>query len=344
MKIGLVLSGGVAKGAYQAGFLKALREVQNIEVSCISCASIGIFSGYAYSADKLDKLWEIWQNIHFDSVADLTFNVFFKHYLKNVMRELICEEDDLKLPVYIPVCYLPIPHMQYNKLQGKYRKKWFSFIRGAVCFPVVSGGLRLHRGQLAIDGGLMDNIPIQPLLYAEKPDLILVLHFEAGFKPRRRYLNMGIPIIDYDISLNNQFKKNSFNFRGDLLKSMLVSGYEYGKEICQQLFNDGNNDLETILAEAKKREEEELPLRIGHRTFDTLVQRANEVFYPFIRKQGNIVYDLSDRKRKKLVFERPENDVDSPKKKKKKKKDKKVKKEKEVRQPKPEKIKYNKRG
>ncbi len=304
MKIGLVMSGGVAKGAYQAGFIKALKETSGCEVTCISCASIGILSGYAYAADKLDELWALWENVHFDSIADLAYNVWFKHYLRNMIKKIIREEDELNIPVYAPICYLPFPHMQYCKMQGRYIKKWYPFIRGAISFPFISGGIRFYRGQLVVDGGMMDNVPIQPLLYAEKPDLILVLHFEAGFKPRKRYLQKGIPIIDYDISLHNQFRKYTFNFHGDILKAMLHSGYEYGREICRQLFNDGKNSLEQLLEEAKKRRDMELSVRINNHTLDTIVQRANEIFYPFIRKKGNVIYDISKPKRKKIIYER----------------------------------------
>lgn len=48
MNIGLVLSGGMAKGAYQIGVLRAISEYIPIsEIKYISCESIGVFNGYA---------------------------------------------------------------------------------------------------------------------------------------------------------------------------------------------------------------------------------------------------------------------------------------------------------
>lgn len=63
-KIGLVLSGGGAKGAYQAGVVKALAELE-IEISAISGASIGALNGAVLScapslregAVRIEKLW-----------------------------------------------------------------------------------------------------------------------------------------------------------------------------------------------------------------------------------------------------------------------------------------------
>jgi NTE family protein len=64
MKLGIVLSGGGAKGAYEAGFLKALAEF-NVQRNVISGTSIGAITGAICSANKdikksaeiIEKLW-----------------------------------------------------------------------------------------------------------------------------------------------------------------------------------------------------------------------------------------------------------------------------------------------
>jgi len=63
-KLGIVLSGGGAKGAYEAGFLKALAEL-NIQPDVIAGTSIGALNGALYSAQRetfksaktIEKLW-----------------------------------------------------------------------------------------------------------------------------------------------------------------------------------------------------------------------------------------------------------------------------------------------
>lgn len=65
-RFGLVLSGGGAKGAYQAGVVKALAELE-IEISAISGASIGALNGAVLAcarslpegAVRLEKLWRM---------------------------------------------------------------------------------------------------------------------------------------------------------------------------------------------------------------------------------------------------------------------------------------------
>jgi NTE family protein len=66
-KLGVVLSGGGAKGAYEAGFLKALSEF-GIQPDAIAGTSIGALNGAIYSANKNTKgvsifLEQIWQDL-----------------------------------------------------------------------------------------------------------------------------------------------------------------------------------------------------------------------------------------------------------------------------------------
>ena len=64
-KLGIVLSGGGAKGAYEAGFLKALSEF-NIQPDAIAGTSIGALNGSLYSANiytkevaiLIDRIWK----------------------------------------------------------------------------------------------------------------------------------------------------------------------------------------------------------------------------------------------------------------------------------------------
>ncbi|MCL2415580.1 MAG: patatin-like phospholipase family protein, partial [Defluviitaleaceae bacterium] len=65
-KIGIVLSGGFAKGAYQIGILKAIREFfTHDQFSCISASSVGALNAYAFMVDKIGFAEDIWKNIDF---------------------------------------------------------------------------------------------------------------------------------------------------------------------------------------------------------------------------------------------------------------------------------------
>ena len=67
---GLALEGGGAKGAYQIGAWKALREA-DIRFSAVSGTSVGALNGAMIVMDDLEKAENVWNNIHFSQVMDV---------------------------------------------------------------------------------------------------------------------------------------------------------------------------------------------------------------------------------------------------------------------------------
>ena len=64
-KIGLVLGGGGAKGAYQAGALKAMKEANLIKnITYVSANSIGTINALMFMSDKIDESYDIWLKIN----------------------------------------------------------------------------------------------------------------------------------------------------------------------------------------------------------------------------------------------------------------------------------------
>ena len=64
MKFGLVLSGGGAKGAYEAGAIKAMGEMDVIEkVYGVSGTSVGALNTLVFAMDDVALMEELWENI-----------------------------------------------------------------------------------------------------------------------------------------------------------------------------------------------------------------------------------------------------------------------------------------
>lgn len=59
---GLVLAGGGAKGSYQIGVWKALREL-DIEINVVCGTSIGAFNGAFFAQQQFDKAYNLWSNM-----------------------------------------------------------------------------------------------------------------------------------------------------------------------------------------------------------------------------------------------------------------------------------------
>ena len=70
MKFGLVLSGGGAKGAYEAGAIKAMGEMDVIEkVYGVSGTSVGALNTLVFAMDDIALMEELWENIGLMTVA-----------------------------------------------------------------------------------------------------------------------------------------------------------------------------------------------------------------------------------------------------------------------------------
>ena len=77
---GIVLEGGGAKGSYQLGAWKALREA-GVRIKGIAGASVGSLNGALICMDDIDKAEYIWENISYSKVMDVEDDV-----IENVMK------------------------------------------------------------------------------------------------------------------------------------------------------------------------------------------------------------------------------------------------------------------
>ena len=76
-KYALALEGGGAKGAYQVGAWRALREA-GIEVSAVSGTSVGALNGALIVAGDLDKAERVWREIRYSQVMNVDDDVMQK--------------------------------------------------------------------------------------------------------------------------------------------------------------------------------------------------------------------------------------------------------------------------
>ena len=67
---GLVLEGGGAKGAYQIGAWRALREA-GVRIRAVAGTSVGALNGALICMDDFEKAEQIWENIRYSSVMDV---------------------------------------------------------------------------------------------------------------------------------------------------------------------------------------------------------------------------------------------------------------------------------
>ena len=221
-----------------------MRYVDRSEIKVVTGASMGLLCAYALATDKLDVFEGLYRNINIKNKAELFYQVFFKKLLWKEINEFLSLRDEVTIPLAFPVCYVPLYNVRYFWILGKYNPVWEKYFRAAINYPFLNILPSTLDHRFAIDGGAADNIPIYPLLKKggeylgndEQFDLILVLHFDARFDYRKEF-SPDIPVLDMDLGICNNFKKNHYDFSTEYVNEMLEKAEAYGEKICERMFS-----------------------------------------------------------------------------------------------------------
>lgn len=161
--IGITFSGGGARGIAHAGVLQYLEEV-GIRPAAVSGTSAGAIAGALYAAGLSPM--EILDRVKVNSVfkvfnfKNLKFGLSDLSYLRQILNESIPHDDfsQLKIPFFACATNLTIG-------------RWEIFSSGSVAdavvasssIPVVFHPVNIN-GHTYVDGGLLNNLPVEPLL------------------------------------------------------------------------------------------------------------------------------------------------------------------------------------
>lgn len=161
-RLGIVLSGGGAKGAAHAGVLKALEE-RNIRPDVVSGTSAGAIVGALYCAGVTsDEILDVFAKT---SVFRPSYYTWKKPGLLNMAAftkflEPFFPEDtfeSLKIP-----CYITATDITNAKQKVFSRGPLISRILASACFPIVFAPLEIEN-KLYADGGILNNFPTEPI-------------------------------------------------------------------------------------------------------------------------------------------------------------------------------------
>ncbi|ETA81756.1 patatin-like phospholipase family protein [Youngiibacter fragilis] len=179
---GLALGGGGARGAYEAGVLKALEEL-DIEVGAITGTSIGAINAAGYLSAGLSTVEEVWRLMDRNSIVDLNSESLIES-LKNggfdyekpfsLIRSYLDEEKIRKNPIDFGIVTVnlterdPVVLFKEDIPNGKI----IDYVLASASHPVLK---RFEiDGDKYMDGGLYDNLPIDPLIRKGYRDIIVV--------------------------------------------------------------------------------------------------------------------------------------------------------------------------
>lgn len=173
MKIGLVLSGGGARGIAHIGVLKALEEL-GVTISCLSGTSAGSIVGALYAfGHKPDAILEIIVSTSFFKSlrpAWTMTGLLSIEGLKNILSKFMPDStfEALTTPLVVAATELRTGRVHYFRsgdLVGP--------VLASCCVPAVFNPIQIE-GNTYIDGGLTDNLPARAI--REQCDLLIGSH------------------------------------------------------------------------------------------------------------------------------------------------------------------------
>lgn len=173
MKVGVVLSGGGARGISHIGVLKALEEL-GVSIHCVSGASVGAVIGALYAGGYTpDKILEIILTTRFFRSmrpAWTLTGLLSMGGLREVLLEYIPHNnfESLRLPLTVTATDLRMGKSAYFS-----KGELIPPLLASCSVPAVFNPFPWNNG-VYVDGGIMDNLPTKPI--RSQCDFLIGLH------------------------------------------------------------------------------------------------------------------------------------------------------------------------
>jgi NTE family protein len=170
--LGLVLGGGAARGYAHIGVIKALESL-GIKPAAISGTSMGALIGVLYAAGYTSS--DILQLIDHKSISEflkLSWNkqgLFSLEKVKTILDTHLKSDDFSSLSIPF---YLAVTNLNSGKIEYKSEGPLIDFVLASCSIPLVFKPI-LIQDMYYTDGGVLDNLPIFPLLTRKAYPLIV---------------------------------------------------------------------------------------------------------------------------------------------------------------------------
>ncbi|WP_440250463.1 patatin-like phospholipase family protein [Clostridium sp.] len=298
MKIGLVLAGGGGKGAYELGVWKALDELKLTKyITVFSGTSIGAFNSVLFAMNDMKKADELWEEVTMDKLVPISKSELIKRGIglyiggKNLQLakkflnyklehgaiandgaiEVVEKYLDFnKIKENNKICYAACTKLsdfsaKYFKINDFDEETGKKIVLASASLPLIYDCTEVL-GEKYIDGGIADNIPIQPV-YGENCNIIIVVLLSKEIQvDRTLYPNSKLIVISPE-NLDENTITGTLNLNTDAKRIRIIEGY-----------NDTINKLEPIkeLFEYISKEEEERKNPILYKTYKWLRKVKNK--------------------------------------------------------------------
>lgn len=196
-KYGLVLEGGGAKGAFQIGAYKALKEA-GVSIKGVAGVSVGALNGALICMDDLENAVKIWKEIRYGTVMNVNEN--FKGELYRVfkdrgfditpLKELIhkvVDEDKIRnseCELFVSTFSLTDRKALQINVKEMPEGEIEDILLASAYLPVFK--TEKLGGKLYTDGGGFNNVPLDVLIENGYEDIIVIRIYGMGLDRERK--------------------------------------------------------------------------------------------------------------------------------------------------------------
>lgn len=268
--LGLVLSGGGGKGAYEIGVWKALNEFgMDQKIGAVAGTSIGALNAALFLQGDIELAERVWLSISPEKILTINpalitrelmslgvssgmisylaqkaailsgYGVFSREGLLQIIRESInlTAVSSSTIPFYATCCTISNVVRQkatYFQVNGCDEERITSILLASSAIPGIFPPENIN-GDIYWDGFLVDNTPIEPL-YHHGCNLIIAVHLDgASLIDHDRYPNAQIIEIIPQEDLGGA--KGSLDFTASGAKKRMEQGYQDTKRILEPVLN-----------------------------------------------------------------------------------------------------------
>lgn len=235
MTTGLLLEGGAMRGLYTAGVLDVFME-NKVFVNSIIGVSAGALFGMNYKSKQIGRVLRYNKKY----AANKEYMGFYSLLTTgNIMNQDFCfnrivnELDPVDFEAYRSNpedFYAVITNMQtgkaeYVKLDDLEKKDQLEYLRASGSMPFLSKPVSVN-GNLYLDGGIADSIPIEKLMEMNYDKMIVVLTRPKGYRKKKR--NTKLPEIYYrkypNLATAISSRYERYNRQLDIITDLEASG------------------------------------------------------------------------------------------------------------------------
>lgn len=161
-RLGLVLSGGAARGFAHIGVLRAFEE-SGIEIDCLSGSSMGALVGLFYASGKTpDEMLEIAMQVNqrkLKAVGPFHLGKAGVDYIEELLKQYVTVTtfEELQKPLY--VC---VTNFQSGTCEFVSSGIILPFVKASAAIPIKFDEQEIN-GTSYVDGGMTNNLPVEAL-------------------------------------------------------------------------------------------------------------------------------------------------------------------------------------